>query len=77
MTLLLNTSRIDHLFEDLHKHDPKLILHNGDITGSTGISILFIQDVEIGCSCKYWSRILKQFLFDCFFNRRQLVGSRG
>jgi len=33
----LNTSRIDHLYEDPHTNDPNLILHYGDLTDSTNI----------------------------------------
>ncbi len=33
----LNTSRIDHIFEDPHEKDPKLFLHYGDLTDSTNI----------------------------------------
>ena len=33
----LNTSRIDHLYEDPHENDPNLILHYGDLTDSTNI----------------------------------------
>ena len=32
-----NTQRIDHLYEDPHKNDLKLILHYGDLTDSTNI----------------------------------------
>ena len=33
----LNTSRIDHLYEDPHRDNPKLLLHYGDLTDSTNI----------------------------------------
>ena len=33
----LNTTRIDHLYEDPHTKDPGLILHYGDLTDSTNI----------------------------------------
>lgn len=36
-TSLFNTARIDHLFQDPHEHDPKLILHHGDMTDSSSI----------------------------------------
>ena len=39
----LNTSRIDHLYEDPHENDPNLILHYGDLTDSTNI-IKIIQN---------------------------------
>lgn len=35
---LLNTQRIDHLYEDPHCPDPKLILHYGDLTDSSGLT---------------------------------------
>ena len=31
-TSLFNTDRIDHLYEDPHSPNPKLILHFGDMT---------------------------------------------
>ena len=36
-TSLFNTARIDHLFQDPHEHDPRLILHHGDMTDSSSI----------------------------------------
>ena len=39
-----NTSRIDHLYQDPHEKNPKLILHYGDLTDSTNISLI-IQKV--------------------------------
>ena len=30
-----NTSRIDHLYQDPHEADPRLVLHYGDLTDST------------------------------------------
>ncbi|MBS0319981.1 MAG: GDP-mannose 4,6-dehydratase [Proteobacteria bacterium] len=33
----LNTQRIDHLYEDPHVEDPRLILHYGDLTDSLSI----------------------------------------
>lgn len=33
-----NTQRIDHLYQDPHQVDPKLILHYGDLTDSMGIT---------------------------------------
>ena len=41
----LNTSRIDHLYQDPHEKDPKLILHYGDLTDSTNI-IRILQEVQ-------------------------------
>lgn len=44
-----NTERIDHLYQDPHENDPKLILHYGDITDSNSISKLIhtIQPNEV------------------------------
>jgi GDPmannose 4,6-dehydratase len=33
----LNTSRIDHLYQDPHTDDPKFVLHYGDLTDSTNL----------------------------------------
>ncbi len=41
----LNTNRIDHLYQDPHEIDPKLILHYGDLTDSTNL-IRIIQQVQ-------------------------------
>ena len=30
-----NTSRIDHLYQDPHEADPRLVLHSGALTDST------------------------------------------
>ncbi len=40
-----NTSRIDHLYQDPHKNDPKFFLHYGDLTDSTNI-IRLIQEIK-------------------------------
>ena len=40
-----NTSRIDHLYQDPHESDPRLILHYGDLTDSTNL-IRIIQQVQ-------------------------------
>ncbi len=40
-----NTDRIDHLYQDPHEIDPRLILHYGDLTDSTNI-IRIIQQVK-------------------------------
>ena len=40
-----NTSRIDHLYQDPHESNPKLILHYGDLTDSTNL-IRIIQQVQ-------------------------------
>ena len=42
---LINTQRIDHLYEDLHEKDVKFILHYGDLSDSTNI-IRIIQEVQ-------------------------------
>ena len=41
----LNTSRIDHLYQDPHEKDRNLILHYGDLTDSTNL-IRIIQSVK-------------------------------
>lgn len=40
-----NTERIDHLYQDPHELDPRLILHYGDLTDSTNL-IKVIQVVQ-------------------------------
>jgi len=40
----LNTDRIDHIYEDPHKENKRLILHYGDMTDSTNL-IRIIQEV--------------------------------
>jgi len=42
---LFNTARIDHLYQDPHDKNPKLILHHGDLTDSTSL-IRIIQEVQ-------------------------------
>jgi len=42
---LINTQRIDHLYEDPHTPQPKLKLHYGDLTDSTNL-IRIIQEVQ-------------------------------
>jgi GDPmannose 4,6-dehydratase len=42
---LINTQRIDHLYEDLHEEDVKFVLHYGDLSDSTNI-IRIIQEVQ-------------------------------
>ena len=41
----INTSRIDHLFQDPHDTNLKFILHHGDLTDSTSL-IRIIQEVQ-------------------------------
>ena len=40
-----NTTRIDHLYQDPHERDPRLVLHYGDLTDSTNL-IRIIQEVQ-------------------------------
>ena len=40
-----NTSRIDHLYQDPHETDPRLLLHYGDLTDSSNL-IRVIQQVQ-------------------------------
>lgn len=42
---LLNTARIDHLYQDPHEHDLMLHLHYGDLTDSTNL-IRILQEVQ-------------------------------
>ena len=44
-----NTSRIDHLYQDRHEGDAKMILHYGDLTDSSNLNRLIekIEPVEI------------------------------
>ena len=44
-TSLFNTDRIDHLYEDPHVENRRLILHHGDLTDSTSL-IRIIQNVQ-------------------------------
>ena len=44
-TSLLNTDRIDHLYQDPHDPTPQFILHYGDMTDSTNL-IRIIQQVQ-------------------------------
>jgi GDPmannose 4,6-dehydratase len=44
-TSLINTQRIDHLYQDPHESNVKMILHYGDLTDSTNI-IRIIQQVQ-------------------------------
>lgn len=43
-TSLFNTDRIDHLYQDPHEDKPRLILHHGDMTDSSGL-IRVVQQV--------------------------------
>ncbi len=42
---LFNTDRIDHLYQDPHEPNPKLVLHYGDLSDSTNL-IRIIQQVQ-------------------------------
>ena len=42
---LINTGRIDHLYQDPHEEDLKFILHYGDLSDSTNI-IRIIQEIQ-------------------------------
>ncbi|WP_259013914.1 GDP-mannose 4,6-dehydratase [Emticicia fluvialis] len=42
---LINTQRVDHLYEDLHERGVKFIMHYGDLSDSTNI-IRIIQEVQ-------------------------------
>src|SRR3989304_3768738 len=44
-TSLLNTDRIDHLYQDPHEKNRKFILHHGDMTDSSSL-IRIIQQVQ-------------------------------
>ena len=44
-TSLINTSRIDHLYQDPHEKNLKFILHHGDLTDATSL-IRIIQEVQ-------------------------------
>jgi GDPmannose 4,6-dehydratase len=44
-TSLINTNRIDHLYQDPNENDRNFILHHGDLTDSTSL-IRIIQEVK-------------------------------
>ena len=44
-TSLINTARIDHLYQDPHEQNRKFILHHSDLTDATSL-IRIIQDVQ-------------------------------
>ena len=44
-TSLINTNRIDHLYQEPHEINRKFILHHGDLTDSTSL-IRIIQEVQ-------------------------------
>ena len=44
-TSLINTDRIDHLYQDPHEQNRNFILHHGDLTDGTSL-IRIIQEVQ-------------------------------
>src|SRR3954453_22158865 len=44
-TSLINTDRIDHLYQDPHESDRRFILHHGDLTDSSNL-IRIIQQTQ-------------------------------
>ncbi len=40
---LLNTQRIDHIYQDPHRPDPKLILHYGDLTDTSNLTRIMAE----------------------------------
>src|SRR2546423_14387729 len=44
-TSLINTDRIDHLYQDPHAPDQRFVLHYGDLTDSTNL-IRIVQQVQ-------------------------------
>ena len=44
-TSLINTDRIDHLYEEPHENDRKFILHHSDLTDTTSL-IRIIQELQ-------------------------------
>jgi len=41
----LNTSRIDHIYQDVHSANPNFVLHYGDVTDSTNL-IRIIKEIQ-------------------------------
>ena len=41
----LNTGRVDHLYQDLHAHDRRFVLHYGDLTDATNL-IRIVQETQ-------------------------------
>jgi len=44
-TSLINTDRIDHLYQEIHETKPSFLLHHGDMTDSSSL-IRIIQEVQ-------------------------------
>lgn len=42
---LINTDRVDHLYQDPHESNPRFILHYGDLTDATNL-IRIVQEVQ-------------------------------
>ena len=42
---LFNTARIDHIYDDPHNSDPKLMLHYGDLTDTSNLTRI-LQEVQ-------------------------------
>ena len=42
-TSMFNTDRIDHLYQDIHEDDVRLILHYGDMTDSLSLTRILQQ----------------------------------
>lgn len=42
-TSSFNTARIDHLYQDPHDQDPRLVLHYGDLTDSSNLTRIIEQ----------------------------------
>jgi GDPmannose 4,6-dehydratase len=42
---LINTDRLDHLYQDPHENDPRLVLHYGDMTDSMNLTRI-IQETQ-------------------------------
>jgi GDPmannose 4,6-dehydratase len=40
-----NTQRIDHIYQDLHAHNPKLMLHYGDLTDTSNLTRI-LSEIE-------------------------------
>src|SRR6266699_2259794 len=40
---LFNTERIDHLYHDRHEQNPRLLLHYGDMTESSGLQRIILS----------------------------------
>lgn len=40
-----NTARIDHIFEDLHQQNPRLVLHYGDLSDTSNL-VRLVQEIQ-------------------------------